>query len=249
MITAPTTAKTTMQMTVANQNVNSIRSISSEADVGSHGIEDGDERREDPHDDAESVMRTIEPLRTAASLPKPAPETAPSIRLCTDPHVRRTLHPPPNEGGTMGLGVSIFLIAVGAILTWAVNATVSGLEIDTIGVILMVVGVARPRALDDLLVVVGRLRRRAVASAGARPTSTTRPRVSERRRRILVASARRGGLTAASRPAVQPSAQRAARTRSVEPAPGSDSTQMRPSIRRTISRRCRGRGRCRRRRG
>ena len=29
----------------------------------------------------------------------------------------------------MGLGVSIFLIAVGAILTWAVNATVSGLEI------------------------------------------------------------------------------------------------------------------------
>jgi hypothetical protein len=41
----------------------------------------------------------------------------------------------------MGLGVSLFLIAVGAILTWAVNATVSGLELTTIGVILMVVGV------------------------------------------------------------------------------------------------------------
>ncbi len=41
----------------------------------------------------------------------------------------------------MGLGVSIFLIAVGAILTWAVNATVSGLELTTIGVILMVVGI------------------------------------------------------------------------------------------------------------
>ena len=40
----------------------------------------------------------------------------------------------------MGLGVSIFLIAVGAILTWAVNASVSGLELETIGVILMVVG-------------------------------------------------------------------------------------------------------------
>ena len=40
----------------------------------------------------------------------------------------------------MGLGVSIFLIAVGAILTWAVNATVTGLELQTIGVILMVVG-------------------------------------------------------------------------------------------------------------
>jgi hypothetical protein len=40
----------------------------------------------------------------------------------------------------MGLGVSIFLIAVGAILTWAVNSSVSGLELDTIGVILMIVG-------------------------------------------------------------------------------------------------------------
>lgn len=41
----------------------------------------------------------------------------------------------------MGLGVSIFLIAVGAILTWAVNASVSGLELTTIGVILMIVGI------------------------------------------------------------------------------------------------------------
>lgn len=41
----------------------------------------------------------------------------------------------------MGLGLSIFLIAVGAILTWGVNATVTGLEIGTIGVILMIVGI------------------------------------------------------------------------------------------------------------
>jgi hypothetical protein len=40
----------------------------------------------------------------------------------------------------MGIGVSLILIAVGAILTWAVNATVSGLNINTIGIILMVVG-------------------------------------------------------------------------------------------------------------
>jgi hypothetical protein len=40
----------------------------------------------------------------------------------------------------MGIGVSIILIAAGAILTWAVNASVSGLEIQTVGVILMVVG-------------------------------------------------------------------------------------------------------------
>jgi hypothetical protein len=48
--------------------------------------------------------------------------------------------PREQEEHKMGLGVSIFLIAVGAILTWAVNASVSGLELQTIGVILMVVG-------------------------------------------------------------------------------------------------------------
>ena len=40
----------------------------------------------------------------------------------------------------MGIGVSLILIAAGAILTWAVNATVSGVDINAIGVILMVVG-------------------------------------------------------------------------------------------------------------
>jgi hypothetical protein len=41
----------------------------------------------------------------------------------------------------VGLGVSIFLIAVGAILTWAVNAEVSGLDITVVGVILLIVGI------------------------------------------------------------------------------------------------------------
>jgi hypothetical protein len=41
----------------------------------------------------------------------------------------------------MGIGTSLFLIAVGAILKFAVDATVSGIEIATVGVILMVVGV------------------------------------------------------------------------------------------------------------
>ena len=40
----------------------------------------------------------------------------------------------------MGIGVSIFLLALGAILAFAVNASVSGLDINTIGVILMVCG-------------------------------------------------------------------------------------------------------------
>jgi len=40
----------------------------------------------------------------------------------------------------MGIGVSLILIAAGAILTWAVHFAVSGVDINTIGVILMVVG-------------------------------------------------------------------------------------------------------------
>ena len=40
----------------------------------------------------------------------------------------------------MGIGVSLFLIAVGAILAWAVNVTSSGVDINTVGMILMVVG-------------------------------------------------------------------------------------------------------------
>jgi sulfite exporter TauE/SafE len=41
----------------------------------------------------------------------------------------------------MGIGTSILLIAVGAILRYAVNLTVQGVEIDTVGLILMVVGI------------------------------------------------------------------------------------------------------------
>jgi hypothetical protein len=47
----------------------------------------------------------------------------------------------PNQGGVMGIGVSLVLIAGGAILTWAVETSVSGLNINTVGVILMVVGI------------------------------------------------------------------------------------------------------------
>lgn len=40
----------------------------------------------------------------------------------------------------MGIGISVFLLAVGAILTFAVSATVSGVDLDTVGIVLMVVG-------------------------------------------------------------------------------------------------------------
>jgi len=41
----------------------------------------------------------------------------------------------------MAIGTSLFLIAVGAILRYAVDATVAGLDIQTAGLILMVIGV------------------------------------------------------------------------------------------------------------
>ena len=41
----------------------------------------------------------------------------------------------------MGIGTSIFLIAVGAILAFAVNVHTSGIDLQTVGVILMLVGV------------------------------------------------------------------------------------------------------------
>ncbi|MDP9401557.1 MAG: DUF6458 family protein [Actinomycetota bacterium] len=40
----------------------------------------------------------------------------------------------------MGIGTSLTLIAVGAILAFAVNAEIGGIELDTVGVILMIVG-------------------------------------------------------------------------------------------------------------
>ncbi|HET6682120.1 MAG TPA: DUF6458 family protein [Gaiella sp.] len=42
----------------------------------------------------------------------------------------------------MGVGVSLLLIAAGAILTWAISAETSGVDLNTVGVILMVVGAA-----------------------------------------------------------------------------------------------------------
>jgi membrane protein implicated in regulation of membrane protease activity len=41
----------------------------------------------------------------------------------------------------MSIGASIFLLVVGAILTFAVNVEAEGFSIDTVGIILMIAGV------------------------------------------------------------------------------------------------------------
>ena len=60
----------------------------------------------------------------------------------------------------MGISVSLVLIAIGAVLTWAVTATTSGIDINTVGVILMIVGAAGLVLSLDLLVELGRFRQR-----------------------------------------------------------------------------------------
>ena len=40
----------------------------------------------------------------------------------------------------MGVGTSLFLIALGAICYWALDFDIAGIDIDAIGVILMVIG-------------------------------------------------------------------------------------------------------------
>ena len=70
----------------------------------------------------------------------------------------------------MGIGTSIFLIAVGAILYFAVNVDISGLEISTIGLILMIVGIV---GLVISLFLMSQASRRGVA---ARPAGRPRAR-------------------------------------------------------------------------
>lgn len=41
----------------------------------------------------------------------------------------------------MGIGVSLLLVAAGAILIWGVTGELAGVDVDAIGVILMIVGI------------------------------------------------------------------------------------------------------------
>ncbi|HUW77201.1 MAG TPA: DUF6458 family protein [Candidatus Nanopelagicaceae bacterium] len=85
----------------------------------------------------------------------------------------------------MGIGFSIFLVAAGAILKYAVHATLGGLDIGVVGIILMVAGVAG--LLLTMLVITPR-RKRSITetshvtsggSGNAAPTTETMREVSE----------------------------------------------------------------------
>lgn len=76
----------------------------------------------------------------------------------------------------MGIGTSIFLIAVGAILKYAVTASVSGIDLQTVGVILMIVG-GIGLVISLLWLMIWADRRRGVA---ADPVAYREPPVGER---------------------------------------------------------------------
>ena len=71
----------------------------------------------------------------------------------------------------MGISGSLVLIAAGAILKWAVTATVSGINLQTIGVILMIVGAG---ALVISLGMLGTVRARKGRTTVVRDTTPAR---------------------------------------------------------------------------
>ena len=76
----------------------------------------------------------------------------------------------------MGIAVSILLIAVGAVLTWGVTAEAEGLDVNAIGVILLIVGL-----LGLVLSMIfwsswGGFHRRATYVEGGPPVRTVAPR-------------------------------------------------------------------------
>ncbi|HVA59575.1 MAG TPA: DUF6458 family protein [Mycobacteriales bacterium] len=76
----------------------------------------------------------------------------------------------------MGIGIGIFLLAVGAVLTFAVHTTVSGISISTVGVILMIVG-ALGLVIDMAIFMP---RRRVGTAVAADPYTTERTVVRDR---------------------------------------------------------------------
>jgi hypothetical protein len=64
---------------------------------------------------------------------------SPALHTAGHEYSHTTVRHYPKETN-MATGISLFFLAVGAILTFAIDTNVSGVDLDTIGVILMVIG-------------------------------------------------------------------------------------------------------------
>ena len=74
----------------------------------------------------------------------------------------------------MGIGASIFLMVLGAILTFATNVSISGLDLDVVGIVLMLAGAF---GLIMTMFVWGPRRRTRVLTADDEIVGPTRRRV------------------------------------------------------------------------
>lgn len=88
-----------------------------------------------------------------------------------------------NTARTSGLGLSIALIAVGATLKWAVTADAEGINLNTVGLILFVVGII------GAIISLGMFLMQNEQTATARPAPerevvTERPVATERETRV-----------------------------------------------------------------
>ena len=77
----------------------------------------------------------------------------------------------------MRIGSSLVLIAVGAILKFAVTASISGINLATVGVVLMVVGIA---GVVLSLILASTARRTEVVHQSTRADYVERPPVDDR---------------------------------------------------------------------
>jgi hypothetical protein len=82
---------------------------------------------------------------------------------------------------TTGLGFSAVLVAVGAILAWAVSADVEGVDIHQVGIIVFVVGLV----LAAVSLLSGAFGRRTVVETDRESLVNGRP-VSQREREVVV---------------------------------------------------------------
>jgi hypothetical protein len=103
------------------------------------------------HARADRAPRTGRRRHTTSAASDAVAPTLRSPQACTTPTIRRSVQTgAPNlietrDAGNatgMGIGVGIFLIVVGAILTFALDATVAGINLDVVGWILMLAGAA-----------------------------------------------------------------------------------------------------------
>ncbi len=81
---------------------------------------------------------------------------------------------------TSGLGLSALLIAVGAILAWAVTAQAEGIDINQVGIILFIVGIG----LGLITLIASVVGRRTVVQTDRESVVNGRP-VVEREREII----------------------------------------------------------------